>query len=628
MTAPDSSPVPPIASVRSLAARLERVRTSLIELEQSVDLSPFGPQRDSARNLLHYLAFRRFDLRREQARLAHWGLSSLGRSESHVLYNLEAVLGWLGPLLDRPAGSRRTPAGSDPEHGRRMLDRNARVLLGAPQTGRRVRIMVTMPTEAATDYQLVRDLIEGGMDCARINCAHDSPAEWAHMIAHINRVERALGRRCTLEMDLPGPKIRTGAIRPGPPVVKLRPARDPLGHVMAPASVWLVPAHDARPAPPGVLVLTLPKDWLHRRRAREQVELVDARGARRRLRLIKHAGAGWSAEGRKTAYLTTGTTLVGTAEDGEDDPAPVGPVPPIEQRIHLGIGDRLVLTSRPDPGEDAPRDAHGRVRRPAHIPCTFPEALKFVHPGESLWLDDGRIGSVVRSASAARLIVEVTHAPTGGMWLGADKGINLPDTDLRLPPIPSGDLETLRFIARNADLVGYSFVHSAEDLRRLRAELARLGRPKMGIILKIETRRAFDELPAILLAALRQPPMGVMIARGDLAVEVGFERLAEVQEEILWLCEAAHLPTIWATQVLEGLAKSGIPSRAEVTDAAMGERAECVMLNKGPHIVEAVRALDSILRRMQSHQAKKTAMLRHLNIVERFVAEHRVAQHP
>ena len=217
MTAPDSSPVPPIASVRSLAARLERVRTSLIELEQSVDLSPFGPQRDSARNLLHYLAFRRFDLRREQARLAHWGLSSLGRSESHVLYNLEAVLGWLGPLLDRPAGSRRTPAGSDPEHGRRMLDRNARVLLGAPQTGRRVRIMVTMPTEAATDYQLVRDLIEGGMDCARINCAHDSPAEWAHMIAHINRVERALGRRCTLEMDLPGPKIRTGAIRPSVP---------------------------------------------------------------------------------------------------------------------------------------------------------------------------------------------------------------------------------------------------------------------------------------------------------------------------------------------------------------------------------------------------------------------------
>jgi pyruvate kinase len=104
-----------------------------------------------------------------------------------------------------------------------------------------------------------------------------------------------------------------------------------------------------------------------------------------------------------------------------------------------------------------------------------------------------------------------------------------------------------------------------------------------------------------------------MIARGDLAVECGYERLAEVQEEILWLCEAAHVPVIWATQVLESLAKSGMPSRAEITDAAMGERAECVMLNKGPHILDAIRVLDNILQRMQAHQSKKRSMLRRLH---------------
>jgi pyruvate kinase len=103
-----------------------------------------------------------------------------------------------------------------------------------------------------------------------------------------------------------------------------------------------------------------------------------------------------------------------------------------------------------------------------------------------------------------------------------------------------------------------------------------------------------------------------MIARGDLAVECGFERLAEVQEEILWACEAAHLPVIWATQVLETEARTGRPSRAEVTDAAMGVRADCVMLNKGPHIVQAMRSLDDILRRMQQHQAKKRSLLRAL----------------
>ena len=139
---------------------------------------------------------------------------------------------------------------------------------------------------------------------------------------------------------------------------------------------------------------------------------------------------------------------------------------------------------------------------------------------------------------------------------------------------------------------------------------------RLGIIPKIETERAFNELPRILLAAMRWYPAGVMIARGDLAVECGWERLAEIQEEILWFCEAAQLPVIWATQVLEGVAKKGLPTRAEITDAAMSQRADCVMLNKGPHILSAISMLDDILRRMQGHQHKKSAKLRKLGIAE------------
>ena len=102
-------------------------------------------------------------------------------------------------------------------------------------------------------------------------------------------------------------------------------------------------------------------------------------------------------------------------------------------------------------------------------------------------------------------------------------------------------------------------------------------------------------------------------------VEMGFERLAEVQEQILWLCEAAHVPVIWATQVLESRAKKGLPSRAEVTDAAMSGRAECVVLNKGPHVLDAVRFLDNVMTRMQRHQAKKRAVLRKLSVSDRIV---------
>ncbi|MGZ5025158.1 MAG: pyruvate kinase, partial [Chthoniobacterales bacterium] len=178
------------------------------------------------------------------------------------------------------------------------------------------------------------------------------------------------------------------------------------------------------------------------------------------------------------------------------------------------------------------------------------------------------------------------------------------------------DIADLSFVVKHADIVGLSFVRRAEDVAALQAELARLGASDMGVVLKIETQTAFEHLPAILLQAMKGRHVGVMIARGDLAVECGWERLAEAQEEILWVCEAAHVPVIWATQVLESLAKKGAPSRAEITDAAMGERAECVMLNKGPHLVQAVRVLDNILSRMEAHQSKKTARLRRLHLSE------------
>ena len=116
------------------------------------------------------------------------------------------------------------------------------------------------------------------------------------------------------------------------------------------------------------------------------------------------------------------------------------------------------------------------------------------------------------------------------------------------------------------------------------------------------------------MAGLRNPPLAVMVARGDLAVEVGFERLSEVQEEILWLCEAAHVPVIWATQVLETMAKRGIPTRAEVSDAALSARAECVMLNKGPYIVETTRFLSGVLARMHGHNAKRSPLMRRLAV--------------
>ena len=116
---------------------------------------------------------------------------------------------------------------------------------------------------------------------------------------------------------------------------------------------------------------------------------------------------------------------------------------------------------------------------------------------------------------------------------------------------------------------------------------------------------AVKNLPEIILGTIGRHSLGIMIARGDLAVELGSARLAEIQEELLWLCEAAHVPVIWAKQVLESIAKKGTKSRAEFTDAAMAVRAECVMLNKGPYILDALEALLNVMTRMEEHQHKK-----------------------
>ena len=141
------------------------------------------------------------------------------------------------------------------------------------------------------------------------------------------------------------------------------------------------------------------------------------------------------------------------------------------------------------------------------------------------------------------------------------------------------------------------------------------------MVFKIENKEAFENFPDILIKGMERNKIGVMIARGDLAVEIGFERISEVQNQILWLCEAAHVPVIWATQVLDNLARTGIPTRAEISDAALAAQAECVMLNKGPYINQAIQVLKNILIRMEGHSFKKKDELRALNVAKLFTAK-------
>ena len=495
-------------TVREILRQLLALRTDVADVGEMLTnrwrpLVADTSFKQSAVNLAHYLALRRYDLRPLQQALVPLGVSSLGRCEAHVLPTLDAVLATLADIVGENIESipKRPPRRSF-EAASENLSRHAAAVLGPISGPRCVRIMVTLPTEAATERSWARKVISAGTDCVRINCAHDDAQVWQKMISNVRAAARARGRRCRILMDLSGPRARAEEV--------------------------LIP---------------------------EELS-----------------------------------------------------------RIHL---DEPVLLTRN--GFVAQRQFRFQAR------CSLAAVFSALKPGVVVSFNEGRIGARVERATLERAELRVTRARPRGEKFRAGMALNFPDTDLHISPLTEKDLADLDFIVRHADLVGYSFVQRAEDVSVLLGELdarrARFKRKeKLGIVAKIETARAVCNLPEIIVRAAGRGPFGVMIARGDLAVEVGYLRIAELQEEILWICEAAHVPVIWATQVLETLAKKGVPTRAEISDAAMAEGAEAVMLNKGPFILEAVKVLDSVLTRMAAHHHKKTATLRALHAWDHITA--------
>ncbi|MDJ0598291.1 MAG: pyruvate kinase [Crocosphaera sp.] len=488
-----------LTSSQTLLSILQQLRNNVVregnhQFEKWRSLITRDAFTPSALNLAYYLALRRHDMREIQLALTPWGLSSLGRIEPRVLPNLDSVIATLGVVCGQdPTFLPKRPPLEAFFEGDRLLKHHTDEVFDHCCNNRTVRIMVTLPSDAATDEHFILDLVKRGVDCLRINCAHDSQVEWEGMIKGIREAQKITGRRCKIFMDLGGPKLRLQTVIP--------------------------------------------------------------------------------PQGKK--------------------------------RIHQGEG--LLLTP------EKPTKAHKTYFQAS---LSLPDVLAQVKVGATIWIDDGHIGGKVESVGREGVLIHITHSRPKGEKVREDKGINFPDTSLELNPLTQKDRQDLDFIVTHADIIGYSFVQTANDIEMLQWELEqRLGKDwrKVAIVAKIETLRAVKNLPELIIHGAGKQPFGVMIARGDLAVEIGYQRLAEMQEEILWLCQAAHVPVIWATQVLENLVKDSIPSRAEMTDAAMAERAECVMLNKGAYIGEAVTILDEVLCRMQAHQLKKTPQLRALH---------------
>jgi pyruvate kinase len=472
-----------IDELRALLSKVQALREDVERKGEALtkEWGVAGKTTLRALNLSHYIALRQHDLTDLQDSLAARGLSSLGRCEAKVAPALDSLIVTLRRLTDEPNAP--YPALAQIRAGAAELEAEADQLFGKrPRGAPRSRVMATMPTEAATQPDLVEKLVAAGMDCARINCAHDDPETWERMAVNVREAASRLDRPCRVLMDISGPKCRILRVKA-------------------------------------------------------------------------------SSETR------------------------------------LRRGDRAVLVD----------EWREKTKEPIVFSLNFPQLVDQLAPSSEILIDDGNAAARVVAKSAGRAEIEVYAAREKGVRLKPGKGINFPSTELDLPPLTAKDFSDLDFIAEHADLVGFSFVQRSDDVELLQENLVARApkRQPHGIVLKIETPLAVRNLPRLILQSAARNPTGVMIARGDLAVELGFARLTEMQEEILWLCEAAHTPVIWATQVLDNYVRDGVASRAEMTDAAMAQGAECVMLNKGAYLAEGVAFLRDVLARMDRHRTKK-----------------------
>ncbi|MFN7454097.1 MAG: pyruvate kinase [Pseudobdellovibrionaceae bacterium] len=255
-------------------------------------------------------------------------------------------------------------------------------------------------------------------------------------------------------------------------------------------------------------------------------------------------------------------------------------------KIELKVGEKITITMKSVLG------------RPGLIPSDFPELAQSVKPGVKILLDDGLLELKVLSVSGDEVQTEVIY---GGI-LKDRKGMNLPGVTLHVDCLTAKDLEDLEFgLANNVDYVALSFVRHAKDIRKLR-ELIEAKNPGTKICAKIEMIEAIDNLEEIVRLS-----DAVMVARGDLAVEVGQSRLPEIQKRIIKLCNQLNKPVITATQMLESMVENPRPTRAEITDVANAvlDGSDALMLSaesaSGKYPFKCIQTMNEIIREVEQN---------------------------
>jgi pyruvate kinase len=593
----------------TLGEMLYEIYESAIErTERKMKQFPMSCNQESRDNLIAYLCLKEMLSADLVQAIEDEGLSSIYGGESHLLSRFELVL----KRLHVPLSHKTTVKKLTRQQAEQLVAERALTALGESRGSRQTRIMVTLDEQMVCELETIEQLLLHGMDIARINCAYHTPEVWNQIIDRVRQAEASLQekqrweKRCKIYMDLPGPKIRVKKIVHEERPLKLKIPKDEHGDAIQPLMGLL-----CLDKPPCIPIDQTDLSFILEATTKDDVTFIsgdqltfkDMRGRRRTLQIIDVISPTCVKVAlQKTAHIQERTLLKHSRFQ-----LLVQSVIPIPIKIPIEKGKHLKIYFNETSLHMAKADFAVKIT------TTLPKAFRNVRVGHRLYIDDGKIYAVIQKVTNEYVEAEVISTGKKARMVKEGAGINLPDSliHLNVSSLTDRDLEYLPFISKHADMVGLSFVHAPQDVARLYAILAEHGAPHITVIAKIETRAALHNLARILLEGLKLPSFGVMIARGDLAIEVGFENMSIMQHEILTLCQAAHIPVIWATQVLESLAKRGLPARAEISDISLGQKAQCVMLNKGPYIVDAVKMLAQVLEKEEAQPQKRQQTATH-----------------
>ncbi len=567
----------------------------------------------SIQNLRAYTYLRSKDITTLQEKLTNFGLSSLGRSQSCILSAINQDLIIVSALLGVDTKELESHDNFlSFKESQRIMEEKATVF-GKLDSDLITKVMVTLPSEAKDSPSLIRELIATDTSVLRINTAHDDPIAWGKMAQTIQEENKLQNKETKIYVDLAGPKNRTGKIIKNTYPFKIGSKE---GEKVEITSKILENTLTKRESKDGKSIASLVvEDGFYEEAFKHQdkIFIQDVeRGKKQSFKLIVEEGKLFAIIDKKVLILPT--TIVKLKTKRETLKSKLHNFIAQTEIIRLFREDSIIITPNEIDGYSN-YNYEGTVYS-AIINCSNKEIFNYVKIGDNIFIDDGKIGCKIVKLLPIGLECNVFLAKEQGTTLKEEKGINFPDTDLVIDAITPTDKKIFANIVEYADILGISFAQSDKDIKELQDMLKEINKESIAIVPKIETKLALKNLPKILEQLLQGDKFALMIARGDLAIEVGFDNLPYVQEEIFNICEAAHVPVIYATQILEGKMKNNLPSRAEVIDAANAQRADCVMLNKGPFVVDTIVSIKNILKTVHGIFHKNKQLLSNCKLWE------------